>query len=271
MRELLVIAVTALVSAAAGAFIGVSFTDAPDGSLVQSETDRDTDVDELRQRIAVLEQQLASRATLTPVEEAQAVPLEEGRADSPTSRPETFGPETRATRIAGIQQQRQSRIETRLRDAGWTDDEIAAIDRAQEQAALDMEQKSYESMRRQLEDNPEAISMWQGQRSPLRASLGDDKYEEYLEAIGRPVAAEIHNVLAGSAGAAAGLQPGDQIRSYGSERVFNEGDLWMAIASAAPGESVSVEVERDGAIFHVTVPAGPLGASNMGRAFYGRP
>jgi hypothetical protein len=38
-----------------------------------------------------------------------------------------------------------------------------------------------------------------------------------------------------------------------------------AILQGTPGETVSVEIERNGSIFHVSVPRGPLGTSIIGR------
>ena len=120
----------------------------------------------------------------------------------------------------------------------------------------------YEQMRKSIEKNPSAMAWW-GQQNPIRDSLGEERYEQYLVAVGKPTAMTVNTILGGSAGEAAGLRQGDRIRRYGSDRVYNEQDMMMSVLKGEPGESVTIEVERDGAIFHVTVPRGPLGTSQM--------
>jgi S1-C subfamily serine protease len=111
--------------------------------------------------------------------------------------------------------------------------------------------------------------MWKSRRGIMRNSMSDERYEQYLEASGFPTSVMIDNVLNGSAAESAGLRPGDEIVRYGSERVFDERDLMMAIIQGEPGDSVTIEVRRDGAIFHVAVARGPLGTSRMARMFGG--
>ena len=120
-------------------------------------------------------------------------------------------------------------------------------------------------MRQRLQENPEELAQWQDRQNVMREALGDEKYEQFLEAAGRPAAAEIRNVLSGSAGETAGLQRGDQIRRYGATRVFSERDLMIALLDGEPGEPVSIEIERDGTTFYITVPRGPLGISRVAR------
>ena len=165
--------------------------------------------------------------------------------------------------------QQQQRFDSRLRDAGWSDAEIDALHELQENASLEAEKQQYESMRKALEKDPSAVSMWKSRRGVVRNSMSAEKYEQYLEASGRPTTVMIDNVLSGSAAESAGLRPGDQIVRYGSERVFDENDLMMAIIQGEPGDSVTVEVRRDGATFHVAVARGPLGTSRMARIFGG--
>ena len=57
----------------------------------------------------------------------------------------------------------------------------------------------------------------------------------------------------------AGLQPGDQIVSYDGARVFNYGDLNDQLLQGEPGESVIVDILRDGAPMQVVMPRGPIG------------
>ena len=95
----------------------------------------------------------------------------------------------------------------------------------------------------------------------LRSELGDEKYELYLEATGRPTSIEVGQVVPDSAGAAAGLQEGDNIISYDNERIFNINDLQQATRSGTEGQNVVMEVERDGLPVTLVIPRGTIGIS----------
>lgn len=258
MHQDLRTALVALLSATVGAALMLLFaggTAAPE--LATGSPDRA--IDELRQRIDVLEQ----LATTTPAEGAAAEPAV--TAPSVAAPAAATEEALRAQQLRDSQQRRTDRISARLHEAGWSDAEIDALDALREQAALQAEQLQYESMRKAMDENPETASVWRSRRTAMRDTLGEEKYEDYLVAVGRPAAVEVRNVLAGSAGAAAGLQEGDRIRRYGGERVYDDSDLMFALLDGEPGQPVTLEVERDGVIFHVTVPRGPLGTARPGR------
>ncbi len=263
-------ALVALLSAAAGALlvwvlVGIDAPPVEPATSVEA-----LEIQELRDRVAALEDQLVPDVSdEEPAEEpapVAAADVRPPRDESPLRNAEAAILENREQRVAMMMERRQQMLDTRLREAGWTDAEIQSLRDLQEQAGLELAQRRYDGMREAMEANPDrARAPWQEQRSLVRETLGDEKYAEYLEATGRPASVQVTNVLAGSTGDAAGLRPGDQIRRYGSERVFNEGDLMYAILQGEPGETVSVEIERNGSIFHVSVPRGPLGTSIIGR------
>jgi C-terminal processing protease CtpA/Prc len=253
-------AIVALLSAAVGALAVLLFAGNPATPESVTAGD-DPGVDELRERIALLEQQISATSTEAVAAQSASAAPPEAAAPPAVAAPEQT---SRAQQFDDRQRRRNDRISTRLRDAGWSDAEIDSLGALREQAALQTEQLQYESMREALAENPEMASMWRGRRSTMRDALGDEKYEDYLAAVGRPTAVEVRNVLAGSAGETAGLQPGDRIRSYGGERVYDDGDLMFALLDGDPGEAVTVEVERDGTIFHVSIPRGPLGTGRSG-------
>ena len=95
----------------------------------------------------------------------------------------------------------------------------------------------------------------------LRAEMGDTEYESYLRANGRQTSISIATVLESSPGQRAGLQPGDQIVSYGGTRVFDVSDLNRQTMLGEPGESVVVDFMRDGVLMQVVMPRGPVGVS----------
>jgi S1-C subfamily serine protease len=102
----------------------------------------------------------------------------------------------------------------------------------------------------------------------LRAEIGDAEYEQYLEAYGRSTSVAVGTVLESSPGQRAGLQSGDEIVGYGGQRVFSYNELSSRTMNAQPGQSVVVDIVRDGVPMQVIVEAGPIGISNRG--FRGR-
>ncbi len=93
----------------------------------------------------------------------------------------------------------------------------------------------------------------------IRDELGDDYYERYLAANGQPTDIPISTVMRGSPGQNAGLKPGDRIKAYGGKRVFNVFELNGLTVDGNEGESVLLEVERDGEPLQLTIPRGPIG------------
>lgn len=95
--------------------------------------------------------------------------------------------------------------------------------------------------------------------SALRAEIGDLEYEQYLEASGRPTQVAVASVIESSPGQIAGLRPGDQIRGYDGQRVFNTFELNQQTMQGGAGESVVVDIVRDGVPMQIVVPRGPIG------------
>jgi C-terminal processing protease CtpA/Prc len=110
--------------------------------------------------------------------------------------------------------------------------------------------------------DPAAASFQIFTRGPgpaLRAEMGDMEYEQYLRAIGRDPAVDIDEVLENSPASLAGLQAGDQIVYYGGTRVFEFTEVTPLTTQGRQGESVVVEILRDGQPMQIVVPRGPLG------------
>lgn len=99
----------------------------------------------------------------------------------------------------------------------------------------------------------------------IRQELGDFGYETYLEASGRSTSVGVAQVAENSRGATAGIQEGDQIVSYGGERVFNIFDLQSAVADGIEGETVIVELIRDDNIQALVLPRGQIGITGDSR------
>ena len=99
----------------------------------------------------------------------------------------------------------------------------------------------------------------------LRADLGETGFDRMLFATGQPNRVVVSSVIRGSAAAVAGVQTGDQVFSYGSERVFTPNDVRRGTTSGVKGESVRLVVERNGERHSLVVPRGPLGVRMSGQ------
>ncbi len=95
--------------------------------------------------------------------------------------------------------------------------------------------------------------------SKIRQDLGDDRYDQYLYAMGRPNRVGVNRVLESSPAKRAGLREGDAIISYGGQRVFSVQDLIAYETRGQGGETVTMELIRDGRRVQIYVPRGPLG------------
>ncbi len=148
--------------------------------------------------------------------------------------------------------------------AGFSADRAEWIMQRESELQMDSMQAMFDA--RQSGERPDRSRLDPDQA--LRAELGDVEYEQYLEANGRSTSVAVGSVLESSPGQRAGLQSGDQIVGYNGQRVFSYGELSEQTMSATPGQSVVVDIVRDGIPMQVVVDAGPIGISNRG--FRGR-
>ncbi len=144
----------------------------------------------------------------------------------------------------------------RLVASGFSQDRAEWVERRTEELRMEALSARYEAavQGRALEPgelpNTDAV---------LRTELGEADYERYLSALNRPTSVGVGRVLASSPAERAGLQPGDQILSYGGERVFSVSDLNALTLQGTPGQTVAVDVMRDGQTIQLYLPRGPVG------------
>jgi membrane-associated protease RseP (regulator of RpoE activity) len=93
----------------------------------------------------------------------------------------------------------------------------------------------------------------------FRDELGEEGYDAYLRATGKPNRFALREVLAGGAGSAAGLEAGDELVRYDGVRVFSTADLQLLTSAGRPGELVALEVIRGGQPTTLRAARGPLG------------
>ena len=149
----------------------------------------------------------------------------------------------------------------RIEDAGLTDEEYTSMQqRAQALYLENFEQEWRERREAFLANGPASDS-----RDRLRSELGDDAYDRYLYASGRPNRVRVRRVMTGSAAAQAGITEGDVLLSYDGERLFRFDDLRAASYRGEPGDMVLMEVRRaDGTVAQMVIPRGPMGISGYG-------
>jgi hypothetical protein len=155
----------------------------------------------------------------------------------------------------------ERRFVERLVAEGFTPDRAEWLVRRSEELRMEALQAQYDAQRGVRPATP-------GTMPSLRAELGDADYERYLRAEGRPTAVPVRDVLASSPAERSGLRPGDEIVSYAGRRVFDMRELNALTLEGTPGESVAVEVRRNGQLVQVVLPRGPLGITGGG--FRGR-
>jgi len=227
-------------------------------------------------RITALERALDEEAALRRELELRLAALESGPGIRPVERPDV------AVEVTGEEERRQFREERRARDFvemtrdyndrrvamlvenGFGEDEARRILRLESDAQFAALRREWELQSGGAQDASRGFEM---PESILRAQLGDDVYARYLAAQGMPTDIPILQVHEGSPAATAGLQPGDHIVSYNGQRIFNVVELRQATMQTAPGETVVVEIDRDGTRMQLTLPSGPIGITGSAAPF----
>ena len=103
------------------------------------------------------------------------------------------------------------------------------------------------------------VEKLEGRKQDINNSLGDDGYDAYLYATNQSNRVVIRDMLQGSPARAAGLQPGDVVLRYDGKRMFATHDLQNATASGRGGESIPIEIVRNGQVMNLYLQRGPLG------------
>jgi S1-C subfamily serine protease len=149
--------------------------------------------------------------------------------------------------------------------AGFAPDRAEWINRRSQELRMESLQAQYDASREGRPVEP-AVAL-AGERT-LRTELGDTDYERYLTALDRPTSVGVRDVLASSPAENSGLRSGDEIVAYDGQRVFDMRELNALTLEGTPGESVVVQVRRDGQNVQLVMPRGPIGI--LGGGFRGR-
>jgi hypothetical protein len=89
--------------------------------------------------------------------------------------------------------------------------------------------------------------------------LGECGYDSMLYGTGKNNRVVVRDVLAGSAAERAGIEAGDIVLRYNDRRVWAASDLQAATSRGVRGETLTIDVRRDGQDRYFRVERGPLG------------
>ena len=105
----------------------------------------------------------------------------------------------------------------------------------------------------------ESIGKLPSTREILQSTYGDEAYDRYLYASGRPNRLVVRDVYQGSAAEILGLIPGDVVLAWDNQRVYSSRDLLSIATSGNSGESVPLRIQRGESKLELYMPRGPLG------------
>jgi C-terminal processing protease CtpA/Prc len=159
--------------------------------------------------------------------------------------------------------------EERLVTVGFSVDQAREIVGRADTIAMERLNTQYQAAREGWLDTDqyrEALDALPDIRETISAEYGDDAYDRYLYASGRPNRLVVRDVLQDSPAGAAGLQTGDQVLAMADQRIYSTRDLMSVASSGSEGETVPLVVQRGDVTFEIYVPRGPLGIRG-GRGF----
>jgi membrane-associated protease RseP (regulator of RpoE activity) len=230
-------------------------------------------------RIAALERavseerqarQLLQEEVMILTAELESLYLDRAESSDLAETPEASSGQPEATRFSDRRREFERRNSPerqldRLIEAGFLPAEAEWILEREQQLQMESLQARYDAGR-----TGEPSDFFRDRLSTsgqLREELGDAGYARYLEANGRPTNVEISSVIGSSPAQSAGLKPGDEIVRYDGERVFSMTDINLASMQGEPGQSVVIDLVRDGVPMQVVMPRGPLGVTGGRRRY----
>ena len=211
---------------------------------------------EILQRAALEDRVAELAAQLEALGERPRFAGDAGGANGPDEQPPANRREIRV-REQSVDQRRL--LIERLTAAGFPPDRAEWINRRTEELRMQALQEQYDARR---EGRAPAGDLGV---TTLRTELGEADYERYRAAMGQPTSVGVADVLASSPAERAGLMSGDEIVAYGGKRVFDVGELNALTLEGTPGESVVLDVRRDGQNVQLVMPRGPIGITGRFR------
>ncbi|GAB1261254.1 PDZ domain-containing protein [Aurantivibrio plasticivorans] len=265
--------ITALVGISVGLLISVFAVFRPDPSDAVNEENiwtlaevdttsagrdkRDDAIAVLEERVAVLERELRDIKERPPAPLARRTSLN-SIGDENGDEAELAADDEEST-VDSLSQSERQKLERaqRLSEAGFAADQVEQILVRERELQIANLHETWSRRRAAFLESPEEFDVIAN--NALRRELGDADYERYLEANGRATSVPVARLFEGSAAALAGLQTGDRIIGFDGQRTFNLRELNRVSVQGEKGETVLIEVLRDGARLQFAVERGPLG------------
>jgi len=167
----------------------------------------------------------------------------------------------RESKADALRALREAREDKQLMAAGFTSTRIAWIRSHTRERKTASEQAMMEDVRqgRPFDPNKMAALMFDPELV-LIDEFGSGEFERYRDAIGRPKGVHVLAVQQGSNAESSGVRAGDDIVRYDGQRVFNVGQLMGLVRTSNPKPAqVTIEVERNNGLVHLTAGGGELG------------
>jgi hypothetical protein len=155
-----------------------------------------------------------------------------------------------------------SALERALTEAGLPPAAAADVKRRYDELTMDEISLRNLATREGWADTPEFVEELdeiEAERLAIRDEIGDEAYDHYLFAVGQPNRVYVTDVMTNSPASVAGLQTSDVIVRYGGSRIFAPDDLVAETQVGNQGESIRVQITRNGEPLELEVPRGPLG------------
>ncbi|MDH4314869.1 MAG: PDZ domain-containing protein [Gammaproteobacteria bacterium] len=213
--------------------------------------------EEIRERRLLAEQLEATRAELDDLQQNLRTRVEESFRAAAEEVESTDVSEYEQARIARAQS-----IKSKLQAAGFTPDQVEHLRRRQAEA--EMQQVEMDDRARRegwfgtARYAEEYASLASGAEA-IRGELGDEAYDRYMYASGRPNRVAVGSVIQTSPAERAGLRPGDIITRYGGEKIYSPDQLTSLRSTGDRGAPVAVEILRNGQVMLISMPRGPMG------------
>lgn len=233
----------------------------------QTDNSAAAEIDRLKQRISLLEQDLSEdiSARINLEQRLQAQQTTATQQPGFANEPELARQDAAIDQpVDDVELAEEASVEERLISVGMPVETIQAMKVTVDQNQLEMLQLRDQAIREGWSDSEEYREQMFALRNPyreLREQFGDEAYDQYLYATGTPNRVQIRQVYTGSAAANAGLRPGDIVVSYADSSIYSMSTLRQSTLEGIAGETILLEINRDGQSFMASAPRGPLGIS----------
>ncbi|MBT39455.1 MAG: hypothetical protein CL938_13030 [Deltaproteobacteria bacterium] len=124
---------------------------------------------------------------------------------------------------------------------------------------MDLIELQHRAMREDWFKTPRYREARQQTSAEFRTEIGDEDYDLLLFGTGKHNRVVVADIVDRSPGSHAGFVPGDVIIRYDGSRIFHGAELQRSSTSGKIGESVPVEVLRNGEIVRLYIDRGPMG------------